>query len=237
MADQLLQYHTQLDEVNLLLQSDPPNLNELLDLKKDLEELIQLIESSKAETPILEAEKKQTHIQSIDAYSWKIGDECEVREPQTSLSFTHNNSEWIKCCIISISADRTQFTVKSIQAGNSNLKQQGKMYVVSGSEIRQVYKRNQLYGMIEKKNGAGQSKESSAAIKLKRQKQKEKFFTKQEVEQQGKQSAWKSFQNSAIKANVPAASMYIKPHQNIYQKPSSQSSNLFQKKSEEPTNQ
>lgn len=185
------EYTQQLEQIQSLLESDPHN-EELLDLKKDLLELLELLDG--------EGESGQKPAGARVELNWKAGDACQVKGEGGSQSESGT--------IVSLSADQSMATI--------HLKGDGallpnRMVTVSCQRLQKAPEakaQRQLYGMPSEKSK--RNLKAQLAVKLKRQRQKEKFFGKQEAVATAKQNDWRSFQQRISKPAASSSFSYSK---------------------------
>lgn len=169
------EFRIQLEQVRLALQKDPKN-EELQKMETDLQKLIELTsnveqKSAKVSKPSATSEKKENYI------DWRVGEKCEAKNA---------NNVYCPASIISMSADRTKFTVK-FENGDSS--------IMSKKDIRRISPGST--SII--KEHAPKKKSGTLQTNQKKKKSKAEYLEEKEKEQAVKQASWQKFTNKAIK--------------------------------------
>ena len=197
-------YQVQLSQVELALSTDPDN-SELISLRSELKELIELTQAAIAQqeaaassSKAAEASKKAAAAASgaSSTKAWAAGDEC--------LAKYSGDGQWYPARIASVggSADNRQYSVVFKVYNNTEL--------VSASQIKPL-PANYTAGSSMGGMGAGSKRKLSKVEEEEREKKKKKNEKKLEVraakakEQQEKQVSWQKFAKKSEKKGIHIA--------------------------------
>ena len=205
--DDLELYKFQLSDIQGSLDLDPEN-EELLKLKKDIEEAIQLLEELTQEPVQIPRKKlRQETVSAIEVPSpppeappaqpvaenevWAIGDVCFV------LVDEDNGEKYVDANIIGISADRSLFTIRLLSSNQIKVLHKDLLFKKKPSVV--IQRKVSESSTLNKKELADvvppakvKSKKSKSSLTYR------EFLHKKEAEQSQKANAWKSFMQKKV---------------------------------------
>ncbi|OXU20028.1 survival of motor neuron-related-splicing factor 30 isoform X2 [Nasonia vitripennis] len=201
--DDLQNYKLQLQQVEAALTTDPEN-EELLKLKIDLEEVIELthdlIKSQQQEKKPAEAEEKNPELLAVLANKWKVGDQC--------LAPWSEDGKFYEATIESIGEDGSV---------NITFNEYKNKDVTMLSQLKSVAKRPASDWAEQKSKKmavsaiAGMDPTKQREYLKKRKQKKLQRFKELEEEREQEKNKWLSFASKSTKKGVIKKSIFATP--------------------------
>ncbi|XP_008209390.1 survival of motor neuron-related-splicing factor 30 isoform X1 [Nasonia vitripennis] len=203
--DDLQNYKLQLQQVEAALTTDPEN-EELLKLKIDLEEVIELthdlIKSQQQEKKPAEAEEKNPELLAVLANKWKVGDQC--------LAPWSEDGKFYEATIESIGEDGSvnitfnEYKNKDVTM-LSQLKSVAKRPASDWAEQKSKKKKMAVSAI------AGMDPTKQREYLKKRKQKKLQRFKELEEEREQEKNKWLSFASKSTKKGVIKKSIFATP--------------------------
>ncbi|KAJ7110145.1 hypothetical protein C8R44DRAFT_743425 [Mycena epipterygia] len=187
-------YQVQLSQVDLAISSDPGNA-ELVELRSELKELIELTKSAlAAQTEVAsssKAESSRKNTSSTPAHTWSAGDEC--------LAKYSGDGSWYPARITSVggSADNRVYSV--VFKGYNTTEQ------VKSSEVKSMPANHAFVAPASNKRKLSKAEEEERERKKKKNEKKVEAKAAKAKEQTAKQATWQKFAKKSEKKGVHIA--------------------------------
>jgi hypothetical protein len=189
-------YQVQLSQVDLAISSDPDNA-ELVSLRSELKELVELTKSAiaaQAEAASSKAESSSSSRKkdaSAPTHSWSAGDEC--------LAKYSSDGQWYPARITSVggSADNRVYSVVFKGYNSTEL--------VKSSEIKSMPANHAFVTPVSNKRKLTKAEEEEREKKKKKNEKKVEAKAAKAKEQTAKQATWQKFAKKSEKKGVHIA--------------------------------